>query len=145
MMNERTRRRPIGPVLLGTAAGVMVGLLIYALLVTEPSVAYVVTVVAAAAVTGWAALECLRCDWADRGGDGHPVRRFPPSPSGTPGGPGGGQGEPVDAPIRPAQVIGADLRTAPTFFRRPRLRDGRQPVTPLGGATRATPARDGDR
>jgi hypothetical protein len=65
------------PVLLGMAAGVMVGLLFYALLVTEPPVAYIVGVLAAAAVTGWAALECLLCDWADRSGDGHPVRRPP--------------------------------------------------------------------
>ncbi len=76
-----------GPVLLGTAAGVMVSLLCYALLVTEPPVAYIVGILAAAAVTGWAALECLLCDWVDRGGDGHPVRRPPPSPSGKSGGP----------------------------------------------------------
>jgi hypothetical protein len=53
----------------------MVGLLFYALLVTQPPVAYIVGVLAAAAVTGWAAFECLLGDWADRSGDGHPVRR----------------------------------------------------------------------
>ena len=110
------------PVVLGTAAGVMVGLLFYALLMTEPPVAYIVGVLAAAAVTGWAALECLLCDWADRGGDGHRVRRPPPSPSGKPGGPEVGQVGPVPAPVRPAEVIGADLRNSSPFFRRPPTR-----------------------
>ena len=111
-----------GPVLLGTAAGVMVSLLFYALLVTEPPVAYIVGILAAAAVTGWAALECLLCDWADRDGDGHPVRRPPPSPSEKPGGPGVGQVGPVHAPVPPVQVVGADLRNSSPFFRRPPTR-----------------------
>jgi hypothetical protein len=110
-----------GPVLLGTAAGGMVGLLFYALLVTEPPVAYIVGVLATAGVTGWAALECLLCDWADRGGDGHAVRRPPPLPSGKPGGPGVGQVGPVHAPVRP-EVIGDDLRNSSPFFRRPPTR-----------------------
>jgi len=110
------------PVLLGTAAGVMVGLLFYALLVMKPPVAYIVGVLAAAAVTGWAALECLLCDWADRGGNGHPVRRPPPSPSGKPGGPGVGQVGPVHAPVQPVEVIGSDLQDSSPFFRRPPTR-----------------------
>ncbi len=110
------------PVQLGTAAGVMVSLLFYALLVTEPPVAYIVGVLAAAAVSGWAALECLLCDWADRGGDGHPVRRPPPSPSEKPGGPGVGQVGPVHAPVPPVQVVGSDLRNSSPFFRRPPTR-----------------------
>ena len=73
-------------------------------------------------VTGWAALECLLCDWADRGGDGHPVRRPPPSPSGKPGGPGVGQVGPVHASVQPVQVIGSDLRNSSPFFRRPPTR-----------------------
>jgi hypothetical protein len=110
------------PVLLGTAAGVMVGLLFYALLVTGPPVAYIVGVLAAAAVTGWAALECLLCDWADRGGNGHPVRRPPPSPSGKPGGSGVGRVGPGHAPVRPVQVNGSDLQESSPFFRRPPTR-----------------------
>jgi hypothetical protein len=108
-----------GPVLLGTAAGVMVGLLFYALLVTRPPVAYIVGVLAAAAVTGWAALECLLCDWAERSGDGHPVRRPPPSPL---AGRGVGQVGPGHAPVRPVQVIGSDLRNSSPFFRCPPTR-----------------------
>jgi hypothetical protein len=109
-------------VLLGTAAGVMVGLLFYALLVTAPPVAYIVGVLAAAAVTGWAALECLLCDRADRGGDGPSVRRPPPLPSGKPGGPAVEQVGEVHAPARPVEVIGADLRNSSPFFRRPPTR-----------------------
>jgi len=97
----------------------MVGLLFDGLLVTEPPVAYILSVMAAAAVTGWAALECLLCDWADRGGDDHLVRRPPPSSSGQPGGPGVGQVGPVRAPVRPVEVIGADVRNSSPFFRRP--------------------------
>jgi hypothetical protein len=110
------------PVLLGTAAGVMVGLLFYALLVTGPPVAYIVGVLAAAAVTGWAALECLLGDWADRGGNGHPVRRPPPSPSEKPGGSGVGRVGPGHAPVRPVQVNGSDLQDSSPFFRRPPTR-----------------------
>jgi hypothetical protein len=112
----------VAVVLLGTAAGVMVALLFYALLVTEPSAAYVVGVLATAGVTGWAALECLGCDRADRSGDGHPIRRSPPLPSGKPGGPGGEQGGPVHAPVRPVQVSGTDRRNSSSFFRRPPTR-----------------------
>jgi hypothetical protein len=106
-------------VLLATAAGVMVGLLFYGLLVTEPTVAYIMSVLAAATVTGWAALECLICDWTDRGGDDHVVRRPPPSPPGKPGGPGVGQVGLVRAPVRPVEVIGADVRNSSPFSRRP--------------------------
>ena len=67
------------PLLLVTAAGSMAGLLAYALLETEPPVAYIVGVVAAVGVTGWAALKCLLCDWEDRGGDAHLVRHSAPS------------------------------------------------------------------
>jgi hypothetical protein len=88
----------------------------------KPPVAYVVGVLATAEVTGWAALECLLCDWADRGGDGHPVRRPPPSPSGNPGGRGVGQVGPVHAPVRTVGVIGSDLRNSAHFFRRPPTR-----------------------
>jgi hypothetical protein len=55
------------PLLLVSGAGSMTGLLFYALLETEPPVAYIVGVVAAVGVTGWAALKCLLCDWEDRG------------------------------------------------------------------------------
>ena len=111
------------PVLLGTGRrGAWWGCCFCALLVTQPPVAYIVGVLAAAAVTGWAALECLLGDWADRSGDGHPVRRPPPSPSGKPGGPGVGQVGPVHAPVRPVEVIGSDLRNSSPFFRRPPTR-----------------------
>lgn len=116
-MRKQIRRRPAGPVLLGTAAGVVVSLLFYALLVTDPPTAYILSVLATAGVIGWAALECLLCDWADRGGDGHPVRRSPPVPSGKPSGPGVGQAGPVHTPVRPTQVIGADLRNSSPFSR----------------------------
>lgn len=119
MLSKRTRRRPMGPVLLATAAGVMVGLLFYGLLVTEPTVAYIMSVLAAATVTGWAAFECLICDWTDRGGDDHLVRRPPPSPSGKLGGPGVGQVGLVRAPVRPVEVIGSDVRNSSPFSRRP--------------------------
>jgi len=112
----------MGPVLLGTAAGVMVSLLFYALLVTEPPVAYIVGVLATAGVTGWAALECLLCDWADRGGDGHRVRRPPPSPSGKPGGRGLDRLDRATRLSDPVQVIGSDLRNSSPFFRRPPTR-----------------------
>lgn len=142
-MSKRPRRSPIGPVLLGTAAAVMAGLLFYALLVTEPPVVYVVGLVAAAGVTGWAALECLLCDWASRGSDGHRRRRPPPSPSGQPGGPGHGQvGQdgPVHAPAQPVRFVDADSmepsahESVPSVFRRPPTRRQRtEPPHPRGG------------
>lgn len=121
----------MGPVLLGTAAAVVGGLLVYALLVTEPPVEYVVGLMAAAGVTGWAALECLRCDWANGGGDGHQRRRPPPSPSGKSGGPadrrveGGGPAPAPAEPVHPTRLLGEDStepsvqESVPSFFRRP--------------------------
>lgn len=129
-MRKRIRRRLTGPVLLGTA-GVMAAQLFYALLMTDPPVPYIVGVLATAGITGWAALECLLCDWADRGGNGHPVRRSPPAPSGTPGRPEVGQAGPVHAPIRPVQVNGADVRNSSPFSRRPT--DRNTTTTPRGG------------
>jgi len=116
-MRERIRRRRTGSVLLGTAAAVMASLLFYALLVTDPPIAYIVGVLATVGVTGWVALECLLSDWADRGGDGHPVRRSPLLPSGTPGGPRTGQVEPVHAPVRPVEVNSTDPRNSSPFSR----------------------------
>jgi hypothetical protein len=130
-MSKRPRRSPLGPVLLGTAAAVMVSLLFYALLVTEPPVAYVVGLVAAAGVTGWAALECLFCDWAGRGSDGHRRRRPPPSPSGQLGVPGHGQvgqGGRVHAPAQPVRFVDAGAKepsvqeSVASVFRRPPTR-----------------------
>src|SRR5690242_12062880 len=130
-MSKRSRRPPMGPVLLGTATAVMGGLLVYALLVTEPPVEYVVGLMAAAAVTGWAALECLRYDWANGGGDGHQRRRPPPSPSGKSGGPADGRVEvggqaPVPAePVQPTRLLADDAtepsaqESVPSLFRRP--------------------------
>jgi len=66
-MSKRLHRSPLGPVLLGTAAAVMVGLLFYGRLMTKPDVVYIVGVLASAGVTGWAALECLFSDWERRG------------------------------------------------------------------------------
>ena len=132
-MSKLILGRPMASVLLSTAAGIMVGLLIYALLVTEPPVAYIVGVLATAGVTGWVALECLRCDWADRGRDGCSARRPPPSPSGEPGGPGHGrlgEGGPVHAtqPVQPVPFLDEDSMEpsaqefVPSFFRRPPTR-----------------------
>jgi len=142
-MSRRPGRSPIGPVLLGTAAAVMVSLLFYALLVTEPPIAYVVGLLAAAGVTGWAALECLFCDWAGRGSDGHRRRRPPPSPSGQLGGPGHGQvgqGGAVHAPAQPVRfedVAAMEPRvqeSVPSVFRRPPTRRQRtEPPHPRGG------------
>ncbi len=118
VLSKRTRGRPMGAVLLATAAGPMVGLLFYGLLVTAPTVAYILSVLAAATVTGRAAVECLICDWTDRGGNAPLVRPPPPSPSGKPGGPRVGQGGLVRAPVRPVEVIGAEVRYSSPFFRR---------------------------
>lgn len=111
-----------GPVLLGAAAGVMVSLLFYSLLVTDPPVAYIVGVLATAGVTAWAALECLFCDWADRNGDGDPIPHRSPSPAAKPGGPGVGQVGSVHAPVRPTRLVGADVQNASPFSRRPPTR-----------------------
>ena len=124
----------MGPMLLGTAAAVMGGLLVYGLLVTEPPVEYVVGLMAAAAVTGWAALECLLCDWANGGGDGHQRRRPPPTPSGKSGEPADGRVEvrgqaPAPAePVHPTRLLDEDStepsaeESVPSVFRRPSSR-----------------------
>ena len=121
-MRQQIRRRPTATVLLGTEAGVMAGLLFYALLVTEPPVAYIVAVLAAAGVTAWLALECLLCDWTEREDDGHPVQRHPPSPSWPSGEPTVRQDRPVHAPVRPVEANRADRRRSAPFFRCPPTR-----------------------
>ncbi len=67
-----------GPVLLGTAAGVMVGLLFYALLVMEPPVAYIVGVLVSTGtqISPGAVIENSPppgfTPWPRRGGRGRP-------------------------------------------------------------------------
>ena len=121
-------RSPLGPVLLGTETAIMVGLLFYALLVMDPPIDYVVAVLAAAGATGWAALECLFSDWADRGRNGHLHRRPTPSPPQTPAGPTQGpveRGDPVHPLADPIRALDADAldprvhESVPSFFRRP--------------------------
>ncbi len=126
-------RSPLGPVLLGTEAAIMVGLLFYGMLVTEAPVEYVVGVLAAAVATGWAALECLFWDWPYRAGNGRRGRRPPPSPAGRPRGPGharGGQDGPVHrsvphpVPAPDAEATGPSVQeSVPSFFRRPPTRE----------------------
>ena len=132
MTSADGKRSPLGPVLLGAEAAIMVGLLFYALVAIEPPVDYVVGVLAAAVATGWAALECLFWDWPYRGGSGRRRRRPPSSPAGRPSGPGharGGQDGPVRVPVRPIPSLGADARdprvqeSVPSFFRRPPTRE----------------------